>query len=389
MCGVAGFLWMGRGATAFNPLARLKDMVTVLHHRGPDDEGIWWDGTCGLAHARLSIIDLSPAGHQPMGSGDGRVWVSFNGEIYNFQELRRELEAKGIVFRSRSDTEVIAEGYQVWGLDVFSRLRGMFALAIWDKASKRLVLARDRVGKKPLVYADLGNSLLFGSEIKSVLAWPGVDRSPDLAALDEYLSLQYVPAPRTAFKAIQKLAAAHYMVFEADGHGGWRRNEPVRYWRLPAPRQAGARASSRELEEQLVAQLEEAVRVRLVSDVPLGAFLSGGVDSSAVVAMMARVGSGRVKTFSIGFPNPDYDETRYARMVAERYDTDHEEMTVEPDAARVIPRLIWQYGEPFADPSMIPTYYVSEIARRKVTVALNGDGGDEAFMGYGRYATGA
>jgi asparagine synthase (glutamine-hydrolysing) len=213
-----------------------------------------------------------------------------------------------------------------------------------------------------------------------------VDRSPDLVAIDQYLSLQYVPAPRTAFAAVKKLVNAHYMVIERSA-GAWHVGEPVRYWRLPAPRTAKNGASTRDLERELVERLSEAVRLRLISDVPLGAFLSGGVDSSAVVALMAQVGTGPVKTFSIGFPNQEYDETRYARMVAERYATDHEEMIVEPDAASVIPRLVWHYGEPFADPSMVPTYYVCEIARRKVTVALNGDGGDEAFLGYGRYTT--
>jgi asparagine synthase (glutamine-hydrolysing) len=387
MCGVSGFLWMGPRPPGFDAAARLKRMISVLRHRGPDDEGVWSDGVCGLAHARLSIIDLSPAGHQPMASADDRIHVSYNGEIYNFQELRRELEAKGYRFRSRSDTEVIIYAYDAWGEQVFSRLRGMFAIALWDKASRRLILARDRVGKKPLYYARLGDVLLFGSEIKSILTWPGIDRTPDLAAIDEYLSLQYVPAPRTAFKAIRKLAAAHYMVIEHDGSGTWQCNEPTRYWRWPAPQSANNRTPVRVLARELVEQLSEAVRLRMISDVPLGAFLSGGVDSSAVVALMAQAGAGRVKTFSIGFPNREYDETSYARMVAERYGTDHEEMIVEPDAAAVIPRLIWHYGEPFADPSMIPTYYVSQIARRKVTVVLNGDGGDEAFLGYGRYTT--
>jgi asparagine synthase (glutamine-hydrolysing) len=387
MCGVSGFLWMGQGAATFDAARRLKRMIATLRHRGPDDEGVWSDGVCGLAHARLSIIDLTPAGHQPMGSADGRIWVSYNGEIYNFQDLRRELEAKGYAFRSRSDTEVIVYGYAAWGDQVFSRLRGMFAIALWDRAARRLVLARDRVGKKPLYYAFVGEALLFGSEIKSILAWPGVDRTPDLAAIDQYLSLQYVPAPRTAFKSVRKLPNAHYMVIEADGAGGWYRAAPVQYWRLPPPRQATRRASMRALADELVERLRDAVRLRLISDVPLGAFLSGGVDSSAVVALMAQLGGAPVKTFSIGFPNREYDETRYARLVAERYATDHEEMIIEPDAAGIIPRLIWHYGEPFADPSMIPTYYVSQIARRKVTVILNGDGGDEAFLGYGRYST--
>ena len=386
MCGISGFLWLGRGAPTFEPRERLGNMIATVRHRGPDDEGVWSDGICGLAHARLSILDLSPAGHQPMGSADGRFWVSFNGEIYNFKQLREELEARGYQFRSRSDTEVLVYGYAAWGEGLINRLRGMFAIALWDSAERKLILVRDRFGKKPLYYTKLGNLLLFGSEIKSILTWPEVDRSPDFVAIDQYLSLQYVPAPRTAFASVSKLTNAHYMVIEWTP-GGWRIGEPIQYWRLPSPQRAKGRFSYRGLEHELVERLTEAVKLRLVSDVPLGAFLSGGVDSSAIVAMMAQSGSGPVKTFSIGFPNQEYDETRYARMVAERYGTDHEEMVVEPNAASVIPNLVWHFGEPFADPSMIPTYYLAQIARRKVTVALNGDGGDEAFLGYGRYAT--
>jgi asparagine synthase (glutamine-hydrolysing) len=385
MCGVAGFLWIGRGLAPFEAERRLSAMIDAIRHRGPDDRGTWSDDVCGLAHARLSIIDLTPAGHQPMGSADGRVWVSFNGEIYNFMELRRELEAGGHVFRSRSDTEVIVEGYRVWGADLFTRLRGMFALAIWDAQNQRLLLARDRLGKKPIYFAQVRDLLLFGSEIKALLTWPEVDRRPDTVAIDQYLSLQYVPSPRTAFAAVRKLPAAHYLVVERSVQG-WRIGEPQRFWQLPPPRAAARRASTRVLAGELIERLKEAVKLRLISDVPLGAFLSGGVDSSAIVALMSELGAAPVKTFSIGFLNQEYDETRYARMVAQRYATDHEEMVVEPDAVAVIPKIVWHYGEPFADSSAIPTYYVSQLARRKVTVALNGDGGDEAFMGYFRYA---
>jgi len=386
MCGVGGFLWTGKGQPPFDPERNLWRMIGTLRHRGPDDQGVWQDDVCGLAHARLSIIDLSPAGHQPMGSADGRVWISYNGEIYNFMELRTQLEAKGYVFRSRSDTEVIIYGYLAWGERVFSRLRGMFAIALWDKAERKLLLARDRFGKKPLYYAYARNLLLFGSEIKALLTWPDLDRSPDYVAIDQYLTLEYVPAPRTAFASVSKLLPAHYLVAQqlADG---WRVGEPVEFWRLPAPTSATNRTRPADLAHELVERLTEAVKLRMISDVPLGAFLSGGLDSSAVVALMSRSNSGPVKTFSIGFPNKEYDETRYARMVAERYGTDHEEMIVEPDAIGVIPKLVWHYGEPFADPSAVPTYYVSQMTRRKVTVALNGDGGDEAFMGYGRYDT--
>jgi asparagine synthase (glutamine-hydrolysing) len=386
MCGIGGFLWLGCRPAPFDAELRLRAMIRTVRHRGPDDEGVWSDQLCGLAHARLSIIDLSPAGHQPMGTADERVWISFNGEIYNFLELRKELEGSGYRFRSHSDTEVILYGYLAWGEKVFTRLRGMFAIAIWDRVSRKLVLGRDRFGKKPLYYTRVGDLLLFGSAIRELLTWPDVERQPDHFAIDQYLTFQYVPSPRTAFRGVRKLPPAHYMVAEQVGER-WRVSEPAAYWRLPPPRAATRQASTKELASELVERLKEAVKLRLISDVPLGAFLSGGVDSSSVVALMSEVCSGPVKTFSIGFPNKEYDETRYARMVAERYATDHEEMIVEPDAIAVIPKLVWHYGEPFADSSAVPTYYVSEITRRKVTVALNGDGGDEAFMGYGRYDT--
>ena len=383
MCGISGFVVSGRmpGPVAE---ARLRRMIAMIRHRGPDDDGVWTDGRAGLGHARLAIIDLSPAGHQPMASADETVWITYNGEIYNFLEIRRELVGLGYPFRSRTDTEVIVNGWHAWGPKLFSRLRGMFALAIWDRRSQRLILVRDRVGKKPLYYAATETAFLFGSEIKALLTWPGLAREPNLAAIDRYLSLGYVPAPQTAFSGIYRLPAAHYLVLQARSDGNLDGPELARYWRLPEPR-ALRRRSATELERELVTHLEEAVRLRLISDVPLGAFLSGGVDSSAVVATMARVGSGTVKTFSIGFSAKEYDETSYARMVAQRYATDHREFVVEPDAVAVLPRLVWHYGEPFADPSAIPTYYVSELARSYVTVALNGDGGDECFLGYNRY----
>ncbi len=385
MCGIAGFMLPQPGPSRGEIEARLWSMIATLGHRGPDDKGVWSDGLAGLAHARLSIIDLSPAGHQPIASMAGDVWLTYNGEVYNFAELRNELAACGYVFRSRTDSEVIVNGWHAWGPRLFGRLRGMFALALWDRRSRQLILARDRIGKKPLYYASTAAAFLFGSEIKALFAWPGLPRIADLGAIDRYLTLQYVPAPETAFAGVRRLPGAHYLVVEADGEGGWRDPEPVRYWELPAPGAARASASFAELQEELVGHLEEAVRLRMIADVPLGAFLSGGVDSSAVVAMMARVGAGRIKTFSIGFPAKEYDETRYARLVAERYGTEHEEFVVEPDAVAVLPRLVWHYGEPFADPSAIPTWYVSQMARRHVSVALNGDGGDEAFLGYARY----
>jgi asparagine synthase (glutamine-hydrolysing) len=384
MCGIGGVL-SSRPAPAGEIEARLSAMVATLRHRGPDDEGVWTDGRAGLAHARLSIIDLSPLGHQPMASADGTVWISYNGEIYNFSEIRGDLEAAGYAFRSRSDTEVIVNGWHAWGPRIFARLNGMFALAIWDARSRRLVLARDRIGKKPLYYTSSPARLCFASEIKALFAWPDVGRSADLAAIDRYLTLGYVPAPATAFRGIEKLPPAHYLSVGLTDDGRLGTPHLVRYWRLPEPGAALRPPAAAQLREELVARLEAAVRRRLVADVPLGGFLSGGVDSSSVVAMMARVGEGRVKTFSIGFSAKEYDETRYARLVAERYATDHEEFVVEPDAVAVLPRLVWHYGEPFADPSAIPTYYLSEMARRRVKVVLNGDGGDECFLGYNRY----
>jgi asparagine synthase (glutamine-hydrolysing) len=384
MCGIAGVLTAGRSSRA-ELEAHLWRMVAMLRHRGPDDEGVWTDGRAGLANTRLAIIDLSPAGHQPMASADGDVWIAQNGEIYNFPDIRRELQTLGYRFRGRSDTEVVVNGWHAWGPRIFARLRGMFALALWDRRARRLVLARDRLGKKPLFWAATPSGLVFGSEIKALLTWPDLPRGPDLAAIDRYLSLQYVPAPDTAFASVKKLPAAHYLSVSATTDGGVGDAELVRYWRLPVVSPAAPRRSPAELQDELRTLIEEAVRLRLVADVPLGAFLSGGIDSSTVVAMMARAGGGRVKTFSIGFAAKEYDETRYARMVAERYATDHEEYVVAPDAVAVLPRLVWHYGEPFADPSAIPTYCVAELARKKVAVALTGDGGDECFFGYSRY----
>lgn len=354
-------------------------MVRTIRHRGPDDAGVLVQNGVGLGHARLSIIDLSAAGHQPMVADQGQLRIVFNGEIYNFKELRSHLVDSGYVFKSHTDTEVILHGYHLWGTAVFSKLRGMFAIALWDARKEELVLARDRIGKKPLFYAWHEGVFLFGSEIKAILAWPGFARRPNLEAIHHYLSLQYVPAPLSAFEGVKKVAQASYLVVSRQGQV-----REQRYWQLPDPRNARARPVV-ELREELVALLDESVRLRMISDVPVGAFLSGGVDSSAVVAMMARHSSGRVKTFCIGFDEAGYDERNYARMVAERYDTDHHEMVVRPNALEILPKLAWHYNEPFADPSAVPTYYVSEIARRHVTVALNGDGGDESFLGYGRY----
>ncbi len=386
MCGIAGFVSGGPASVTAELEAGLWQMIAPLRHRGPDDEGVWTDGIAGLAHARLSIIDVSPAGHQPMASADGNVWITYNGEIYNFAEIRRDLSALGYRFCSHTDTEVIVNGWHAWGRRLFSRLRGMFAFGLWDRRTRQLILARDRLGKKPLYWARTRSGLVFGSEIKALFAWPEIRRLPDLGAIDQFLTLQYVPAPRTAFTGISKLPAAHFLAVSLDEDGRLDDPKLERYWDLPhSSATVLDRRTPAEIRGELIERLKEAVRLRLISDVPLGAFLSGGVDSSAVVAMMAEAGGGPVKTFSIGFRDKRFDETQYARMVAQRYGTDHHELVVEPDAVAVLPRLVWHYGEPFADPSAIPTWYVSHIARRHVTVALTGDGGDECFLGYGRY----
>lgn len=387
MCGIAGFLRLDSEIPRSEGLARLSRMTQAIAHRGPDGEGAWTDGRCGLGHRRLAVIDLTPAGAQPMQTADARFTIVFNGEIYNFQEIRRELEEAGAAFASNSDTEVILEGYRRWGDAVIDRLRGMFAIALWDAPRQRLLLVRDRLGKKPLYFARSGDAFIFGSELKALVAWPGFDRTPDLAAIHQYFTYQYISAPLSGFASASKLPPAHKLVVERRGDS-WRVGEPQRYWSLPPPTSRPAsNFDPRAEEERLVGLLRESIRLRMISDVPLGAFLSGGVDSSAVVALMADQSPRPIRTFSIGSPYPEYDETKYAREVAARYGTDHEEVVLEAKAADILEKLVWHFSEPFADASMIPTYYVSEIARRRVTVALNGDGGDEAFLGYPRYDT--
>jgi asparagine synthase (glutamine-hydrolysing) len=375
MCGIAGVLTADSSAAPSEALVR--SMLGVLRHRGPDDEGVWVDGQVGLGSRRLAVIDLSPRAHQPMASDDGRLRLVFNGEIYNFKTLRAELEQRGHAFRSASDTEVLLHLYQEHGVDCLARLRGMFAFALWDESRRTLLLARDRLGKKPLFYRDGGPRFLFASEPKALLADPRVEAEPDLEALDHYLTYGYVPGPWSAFKGVRKLPPAHYLLVR-DG-----RAELSRYWSL---RYTPKRSAPEDLlAEELAALLQEAVRLRLESDVPLGALLSGGLDSSLVVALMRRLRPGRLRTFSIGFEDPEYDELPFARQVAERFDTEHSELVVKPDVATVLPRLVWHYGEPFADSSALPAFLLCAMARQSVTVALGGDGGDEAFVGYDRY----
>lgn len=377
MCGIAGIISTRRELAE----ADVTAMTERMAHRGPDDSGAWLHNGgglgVGLGHRRLSIIDLSPLGRQPMCNEDGSVWLTFNGEVYNFSELRPRLEALGHEFRSHTDSEVLIHAYEAWGLDFLKELRGMFALGIWDMNQRRLVLARDRMGQKPLFYRHTPGGIDFASTLWSLLAAPGANREIDHQALDLYLTYQYVPAPHSAFKGVKKLPPAHYLVWQ----GGRIQVRP--YWELDFS--AKLCLEEDQAVEKFREVFSEAVNLRLVSDVPLGAFLSGGVDSSAVVAVMSGLSPDPVKTFSIGFSEESFSEVEYARMVARRYGTDHFEKTVRSQAAEVLPILARHFGEPFADSSALPTYYVSQIARRKVTVALNGDAGDENFAGYDRY----
>ena len=376
MCGIAGIADIS-GAPV-DP-ALLQAMTRVQAHRGPDGEGFVHRGAAGLGHRRLAIIDLA-TGDQPMANDDGSVWIAFNGEIYNYREIRADLQARGLRFRTTSDTEAILRAYEADGPACVHRLRGMFAFAILDERARRVFLARDRAGIKPLVYAWDGHRLLFASELKGILEDPDVSRDLDLDALGDYFTHHYIPAPRTIFRAIRKLPPASTLMLSLDG------GDPVvsRYWRLRfAPDDAVA---EQEWIQRLRAHLADAVESHMVSDVPIGAFLSGGMDSSTVAALMARASSRPIRTFSIGFDEADFDELAFARQLAARYGTDHYEMVVKPNALDVLPRLAWQLDEPFADSSTVPTYYVSKITREHVTVALSGDGGDESFAGYRRYA---
>ena len=375
MCGIAGRVNFRTGRPADDRL--VQEMCDLIAHRGPDGAGTHRRGHVALGHRRLAIIDTSDAGLQPMSDAAGTVWLTFNGEIYNFQELRRSLEARGHRFRSRTDTEVILAAYAEYGVECLSRLEGMFALALWDEARQRLLLARDRAGKKPLYYWLNGDGLAFASEPKAFLADPDFVPAADPAALSAYLTYQYVPTPQSAFAGVSKLPPAHYLLLEGSQLG------VHRYWKLSY--KSKRQMKDDEAADELLDHLREAVRSRLVSDVPLGAFLSGGIDSAAIVALMSELGAAPVKTFSIGFEEKAFDELPYARLVAERYATDHHEFVVRPDAVALLPRLVWHYNEPYADSSAIPTFVLSEITRRYVTVALNGDAGDENFAGYERY----
>ena len=377
MCGIAG-IYHERADRAVDPdlLTRMNDAIA---HRGPDGDGIYRAEGIGLAHRRLAIIDRE-GGHQPLFNEDGSVAVTYNGEIYNFQELFEELRARGHVFRTHCDTEAIVHAWEEWGEDCVTRFRGMFAFVIWDSRQQTLFLARDRLGIKPLHYARLKDgSLVFGSELKSVLAHPEVDRGLDLHATEDYFALGYVPDPKTIYRAVHKLAPGHTLCVRR----GRAVAEPRAYWDVHFAETSTL--SETDAAVELVERLREAVRIRLVSEVPLGAFLSGGVDSSAVVALMAQESGRAMDTCSIGFDDPAYDESGYASQVAKLYNTRHAAQTVSATEADLVERLAGMFDEPFADSSAMPTYRVSELARRRVTVALSGDGGDELFAGYRRY----
>lgn len=375
MCGIVGRLNFVPGARVSKSL--LRDMADAIRHRGPDDEGFYTEGPVGLGFRRLAIIDLSPEANQPLSNEDGSVWIVFNGEVYNFLELRTELIRRGHHFRTKTDTECIVHLYEEHGEACIPLLRGMFAFALWDVRKQKLVLARDRLGKKPLKFFREGRGITFASEIKALFRDPAVPHTVDPQAIADYLTFQYVPGPRTGFRGIEKLPPAHYLVAER----GKIRIE--RYWTLDFNRKVTRSAQA--LKEETLARFEEAVKLRLMADVPLGAFLSGGIDSGLVVAMMARNSSQPVRTFSIGFPEASFNELPRARRVAERFSTNHTEFLVEPKAVELLPRFASHFEEPFADASAIPTWYVSELSRQDVTVALTGDGGDENFAGYPWY----
>jgi len=375
MCGIAGRF----NFTPDEPIDRvqLAAMTATIAHRGPDSDGFYVGPGIGLGHRRLSIIDLS-TGDQPLANEDHTIQVVFNGEIYNFAELRAELIAHGHRFRTESDTEVIVHGYEQWGDRAVDRFRGMFAYALWDEPKRRLLLVRDRIGVKPLYYAVTRSGVIFGSEIKAILEDPAVARDWSAEALDAYLTLQYVPTPQTIYRSIWKLPPAHYLVAE-NGRASVRR-----YWDLAFPG-GGDPAREQEYLDRLDALVTESVRIRLVSDVPLGAFLSGGIDSSAVVAAMMATSSSPVVTTSVGFDEHSFNELDHARTVATHLGTVRHEHIVRPDIADLLPKLVWHLDEPFADHSAVPTYYVSKAAREHVTVALSGDGGDELWAGYARH----
>lgn len=377
MCGICGIIAHNRNGSVSEDV--LRRMCAVMKHRGPDDEGVYIDNkgfSAGLGHRRLKIIDLTEAGRQPMANEDGSLWLVLNGEIYNYPQLRKDLKDKGHQFRSNTDAEVVLHLYEDFAENCLSYLRGMFAFAIWDEKQGKLFLARDRLGKKPLIYYYDSHHLCFASEFSALLASGLIDKSINFKAIDQYLTFGYVPAPATIYKGIFKMLPGHYAIFQKG------KLNIQKYWALDYSHKIAI--SEKEAAQELIRHLKEAVKLRLVSDVPLGVFLSGGLDSSTVTALMSQLAN-KIKTFSIGFDESDFNELEYARTIARRFSTDHREFMVEPKALEVLPLLVERYGEPYADSSAIPTYYVAKETKKYVTVALNGDGGDESFAGYDRY----
>jgi asparagine synthase (glutamine-hydrolysing) len=374
MCGICGILDTS-GATIGE--AVLRAMNAAIAHRGPDGEGIHRQGPVGLGHRRLAIIDPE-CGAQPMGNEDGSVWITYNGEIYNFKEIRADLQARGHIFRTQSDTEMVLHAYEEWGADCLKRFRGMFAFAVADHRRQELFLARDPLGIKPLFYFFDQNIFAFASELQALRRLPGTEWQIDLQAIDQYLYLQYIPAPRTVFQHLHKLRPGHFLTVPFSGAPA----APERYWQLRFRPVARREA---DLLDELDQVLRQSVKMHLVADVPFGAFLSGGIDSSAVVGYMAQSLDRPVKTFSIGFEESGLNELPYARQAAARWKTEHHEVVVRADALAILPQLVKHYGEPFGDSSAIPTYYVSRLAREYVPMVLSGDGGDEAFGGYNTY----
>jgi asparagine synthase (glutamine-hydrolysing) len=371
MCGIGGKLSFDA-----RPDPGLADeMNAQMRHRGPDASGVYADGPALLAHRRLSILDLSEAGRQPMSNADGTVHIVFNGEIYNYKELRQRVDH--YPYQSETDTEVLLHLYEEYGIDCLQYLRGMFAFAIWDETTEQLFVARDRLGQKPLFYRYENDTFWFGSTIRTLLADDAVSATPDLPALREYLTYQYVPSPKTGFAGIKQLRPAEYAVITEDGMSR------ERYWSVSFANQSSASAST--LADRLYDELREATRLRMRSDVPVGAFLSGGIDSSIVTALMSDIATDPVQTYSIGFNEDSYDELDFASRIADEFETNHHEYTVTPDSMEVLPSLVEQYEMPYGDPSALPTYYVSQVAADDITVVLTGDAGDEMFAGYDRY----
>lgn len=376
MCGIAGILQLD-GSSPSRDI--LEKMTRTLSHRGPDGEGFYLQGPIGLGHRRLSIIDLSDAGHQPMCNEDGSIWIIFNGEIYNFIQIRTVLISRGHVFTSDTDTEAILHAYEEWGMECLKKFNGMFAFALWDSRRGYLWLVRDRLGIKPLFYCQLPGALLFGSEIKAILEHPQVTRQMDLKALAYFLGLNYTPAPFTLFDAVKQILPGHYAVAGTDG-----KFDMTEYWDLHY-QEDHSRKSEQDYLDEFDQLLEDSVKLRLVSDVPFGSFLSGGIDSSTVSYWMAKNLQEPLKTFTIGFDEPSFDELEYARITAKNIGADHHERIIQADAAEILPQIIWHAEEPTADSSMVAVYYLSQMTREKVTMVQSGDGGDEILAGYETY----